>query len=96
MAIASPRDKTLDLVLPRHPAIRTAIWALPQKFQPQAKSLVQIQAFDPAGNLVHNIDGKNERFGKATGVRQLGDKVWLGSFEQTTIAVFDVPPRQPR
>lgn len=44
---------------------------------------------------IHNIDGKNERFGKATGVRQLGDRVWLGSFEQTTIAVFDVPPAAP-
>lgn len=95
VAIASPRDKALDLVLPRHPAIRTAIWALPQKFQPQPRSLVQIQAFDPAGKLIHNIDGKNERFGKATGVRQLGDKVWLGSFEQTTIAVFNVPPAAP-
>lgn len=34
-------------------------------------------------------------FGKATGVRQLGGKVWLGSFEQTTIAVMDVPHAAP-
>lgn len=91
VALVSPRDKALDLMLPRHPALRTVIWALPQKLQPQPRSLVQVQAFDPAGNLVHNIDGKNDRFGKATGVRQLGDKVWLGSFEHTTVAVVDVP-----
>jgi len=91
VAMASPRDKALDLLLPRHPAIRTAIWAMPQKLQRKPRSLVQIQAFDPVGNLVHDIDGRDDRFGKATGVRQLGDKVWLGSFEQTTIAVVDVP-----
>jgi sugar lactone lactonase YvrE len=95
VALASPRAKTLDLLLPRHPALRAAIWALPPKLQPKPKSLIQIQAFDPAGRLVHDIDGKNARFGKATGVRQLGHQVWLGSFETSTIAVLDVPPTSP-
>jgi len=48
-------------------------------------------ALAPDGMLVHDIAGKIERFGKPTGVRQVGRKVWLGSFEQTTLAVLDLP-----
>jgi sugar lactone lactonase YvrE len=91
VAIASPRDAALDFLLPRHPALRRAVWSLPQRFQPQPKSLIHVQAFAPDGTLAYDIAGKNDRFGKPTGVRQVGRKVWLGSFEQTTLAVFDLP-----
>lgn len=58
-------------------------------------SRLQIQEFEPAGNLIHEIDSKNERLAKATGVRHLGDLIWLGSFEQSTIAALDVPRAAP-
>ncbi|WP_456694928.1 SMP-30/gluconolactonase/LRE family protein [Aeromicrobium sp. P5_D10] len=91
VTIASPRDAILDKLLPKAPWIRKVVWALPERFQPQAQQLINIQAYAPDGSLVHDIAGQHDRFGKATGVRQVGDKVWLGSFEQTTIAVFDLP-----
>lgn len=91
VAIASPRDAALDFLLPRWPALRTVVWALPQRFQPQPKSLIHVQAFGPDGTLAYDIAGSHPRFGKPTGVRQVGDTVWLGSFEQTTLAVFDLP-----
>ncbi len=91
IALASARDTTLDSLLPRAPWIRTLVWALPQWAQPQPKSLIHIQAYSPEGTLVHDIAGSHDHFGKPTGVRQLGDQVWMGSFEQTTIAVFDLP-----
>src|SRR5665811_140866 len=91
VAIASPRDKALDLLLPRAAFLRKLVWSLPQRFQPQPKSLIQLQAFNTEGDLVYAIDGEHARFGKATGVRQHGHRVWLGSFEQETIAVIDYP-----
>jgi sugar lactone lactonase YvrE len=86
VALASPRDTVLDLVLPRHPVLRKVVWALPERFQPQPASVIHIQAYAPDGTLVHDIAGEHERFGKPTGVRQVGDRVWMGSFEQTTLA----------
>ena len=91
IAIASPRDRTLDVLLPRAPWIRSVVWTLPQRLQPQPKSVIHIQAYAPDGMLVHDIAGAHDRFGKPTGVRQVGREVWMGSFEQTTIAVFDLP-----
>ncbi len=91
IAIASPRDAALDLLLPRPGLLRKIIWSLPQRFQPQPKSLIQIVVLDNAGAVLHAINGKHDRFGKATGVRQSGNDVWLGSFEQETIARIDYP-----
>ncbi|MFI5428763.1 SMP-30/gluconolactonase/LRE family protein [Aeromicrobium sp. UC242_57] len=91
VTIASPRDEILDKLLPKAPWIRKIVWSLPERFQPQAKKLINIHAYAPDGTLVHDIAGEHDRFGKATGVRQVGGKVWLGSFEQSTIAVLDVP-----
>ncbi|MFC5678895.1 SMP-30/gluconolactonase/LRE family protein [Aeromicrobium endophyticum] len=91
VAIASPRDPVLDWLLPRAPMLRKVVWALPQRLQPQAKNLIRIQAFAPDGHLVHDLAHEHDRFGKATGVRQVGRQVWLGSFEQTTIAVLTLP-----
>jgi sugar lactone lactonase YvrE len=60
VAIASSRDAALDWLLPRAPRLRKAVWALPQRLQPQAKNII-------------------------------GRDVWLGSFEQTTIARLTLP-----
>jgi sugar lactone lactonase YvrE len=91
VAIASPRDAMLDRLLPAAPWIRTVVWALPQKLQPQPKSVIDVVALDAHGQVTHALTGQHPDFGKATGVRQVGSKVWLGSFEKTTIAVFDLP-----
>lgn len=91
VALATPRDNTLDALLPRAPWIRKVVWALPDRLQPQAKSVIHVQAYRPDGSLVHDIAGRHERFGKPTGLRQVGNTVWMGSFEQTTIAAFDLP-----
>lgn len=90
VTIASPRDSALDLLLPRAPFLRKVVWALPQRFQPQPKSLIHVQAYSPDGTLVHDIAGENDRFGMPTGVRQAGDTVWMGSLEKSTIAAFEL------
>lgn len=91
VAVASPRDAALDRLLPLAPWLRSIVWSLPQRLQPQPKKLIRIQAFAPDGTLVHDIAGQDDRFGMPTGVRQAGGKVWMGSLEMSTIAVFDTP-----
>lgn len=91
VAIASPRDKTLDLLLPRAPILRSLVWRLPQRLQPQPKHLIRIQSYDPDGTLVHDLAAKHPDFGMPTGVRQVGDEVWMGSLEESAIAVLRLP-----
>lgn len=91
VTIASPRDAVLDALLPRWPLLRTLVWSLPQRLQPQPKRLIRVQAFAPDGALVHDVAGEHPEFGMPTGVRQVGGVVWLGSLEQSTIAAFDLP-----
>lgn len=94
VAVASPRDRALDALLPRAPLLRTIVWALPQRLQPQPQRLIRVMAFDRDGSVVHDVAGQHDRFGTPTGVRQVGDEVWLGSLETSTIAVFDLPVSQ--
>ncbi|MGB9011806.1 MAG: SMP-30/gluconolactonase/LRE family protein [Aeromicrobium sp.] len=91
VALVSPRDKILDTLLPKAPWLRKVVWSLPDRLQPQAKPLIHVQAYGPDGSLVHDMAGQNDRFGMPTGLRQVGHTVWMGSFEQTTIARFDLP-----
>lgn len=91
VTIASPRDAALDVLLPRVPWLRRVVWSLPQRFQPQPKRLIHVQAYDRDGALVHDVAGQDDGFGMPTGVRQAGDRVWMGSLELATIAVFTLP-----
>ena len=91
VAIASPRDKSLDLLLPRVPFLRTIVWALPQRLQPQPKRLIRAQAYDAEGRLVHDLEATHPDFGKPAGVRQVDGNVWLGSFEESAIACLTLP-----
>ena len=91
VAIASPRDSTLDLLLPRAPWLRKVVWRLPERLQPQAKAVIRVQALDADGTVVHDIAGEHPRFGKPTGLRQVGAHLWMGSFEQTTVARCTLP-----
>jgi sugar lactone lactonase YvrE len=91
VTIASPRDRTLDALLPRAPWIRRLVWALPDRLQPQPQPVIRVQAYAADGSLVHDVAGTHPGFGTPTGVRRSGDRVWMGSLEQTSIAVFDLP-----
>ncbi|MET0448321.1 MAG: SMP-30/gluconolactonase/LRE family protein [Aeromicrobium sp.] len=91
VTVASPRDSTLDALLPRAPWIRRLVWVLPDRLQPQPKPLIHVQAYAPDGTVVHDVAGSHDGFGTPTGVRQAGRRVWMGSLERTSIAVFDLP-----
>jgi sugar lactone lactonase YvrE len=92
VAIGSPRDRALDFLLPRHPALRKAVWRLPDRVQPQPKRTVRVQAYDASGLLVHDLGGSHERFHMVTGVREHRGTVWVGSLHEPRIAAIGPLP----
>lgn len=91
VALASPRQPLLDALLPRSPLIRKLVHATPQALQPKPIDTVWVQAYSPAGELVHDFQGRHPRMTMITGVREHLGTVWLGSLTGTTVASFRVP-----
>ncbi|MFB6722839.1 SMP-30/gluconolactonase/LRE family protein [Kribbella sp. NPDC056345] len=93
VTIGSPRNAFLDLLLPKPPALRKLVWALPDALQPKPADIIEIQAYDESGTLVHDLRGNHPDFRMPTGVRERDGKVWLASIGTTTIASFPTPKR---
>lgn len=93
VAIGSPRNTLLDFLLPKQPVLRKVVWALPEAVKPKAADIIEIQAYDDNGNLVHDLRGKHDDFHMPTGVRERDGKVWLGSIGTSALATFPTPPR---
>lgn len=85
---ASPRDPMLDRLLPRPPVLRSLVWALPQRLQPQPHRTVWVLAYAPDGTLVHDLQGPGDRYHLVTGVREHNGQVWLGSLTETAVATL--------
>jgi sugar lactone lactonase YvrE len=90
VAIGSPRDASLDRLLPRRPALRKVVWALPDRLQPRPQHTVWVQAYDSDGQLVHDLQAPGERFGFVTGVRERDGVVALGSLTGSCVALFSL------
>lgn len=89
VAMASPRDRALDLAHRWHPAVRKAIWALPERFQPKEKRTVWVRAVNgDTGAVVHEFFGRHPEFHMVTGVREHGGTVYLGSLAESAVASF--------
>jgi sugar lactone lactonase YvrE len=93
VAIGSPRNALLDFLLPKQPVLRKAVWALPEAVKPKAADIIEIQAYDDEGHLIHDLRGKHANFHMPTGVRERDGKVWLSSIGTSSIATFPTPSR---
>ncbi|TCM38238.1 SMP-30/gluconolactonase/LRE family protein [Kribbella sp. VKM Ac-2568] len=93
VAVGSPRNALLDFLLPKPPVLRKVVWGLPESLKPKAADIIEIQAYDDDGNLVHDLRGKHPDFRMPTGVRERDGKVWLSSIGTTHLATFDTPTR---
>jgi hypothetical protein len=59
---------------------------LPTRFQPQPLPYTIAALVDGDGTLLRALHGPAGRFVLATGVRQHGDTLWLGSLTEKAIA----------
>lgn len=91
VALGSPRNALLDFLLDKPPVLRKLLWALPEALRPKPADVIEIQAYDDAGNLVHDLRGRHPDFRMPTGVRERDGKVWLSSIGTTHLATFPNP-----
>lgn len=91
VTIVAPRVSLVDFFLPKHPFWRKLIWRIPEHLQPQGDTAFYVIAFSPEGKQVHNFFCRHPAFGNATGARQVGSQVWVGSIRHAAIARFDLP-----
>ncbi|GAA4354514.1 SMP-30/gluconolactonase/LRE family protein [Angustibacter luteus] len=90
VAMASSRNRLLDRLHPRHPRLRHAVWAVPQRLQPGPDRMAWVMAFDPSGALVHDRQGRVDGFFMTTGVREQDGVVWMGSLAASALAWFEL------
>lgn len=91
VAIASQRNRLLDLLLPLPGFLRLLIWALPDRLQPKASRIALVCAFDADGEIVHNLQGDGSRFYEVTGVREQEGTLTLGSLSDCAVGRFRLP-----
>lgn len=91
VAIASSRNRTLDRLASSPPALRRAVWALPERLHPTPRPAVWILAVDPVtGAVLHDLHGPAEHeFAIVTSVREHGGTLYLGSVVARAIAALD-------
>lgn len=91
IAMVSPRDPLLDMLLPRHPRFRRAVWATPERLQPGPKDIAWVRAVDENGATVHDLRGWGVGYRMVTAARRHGDRLYLGSLIEPALAVLDIP-----
>ncbi len=85
VAMFTPRNKPLDLLLPR-PRLRRLVAALPEALQPQPVRHGFVVGFDGGGKLVRNLQDPAGGFAPITGVREHDGWLYLGSLTETAVA----------
>jgi sugar lactone lactonase YvrE len=90
VAIASPLDPVVERLMTGPRVLRKLAWRLPQPVRPKPKRTVRVMALDDAGATVHDRSLAASGFHMATGVREHGGRVWLGSLQESAVAVFDL------
>jgi sugar lactone lactonase YvrE len=92
VALASPRIAVLDLAHRLHPAVRKAVWALPEPLQVKEKRVVWVRAVDgTTGKVVHDFRAVRPDYHMVTGVCEADGVVYLGSLNERAIAHFSLP-----
>jgi sugar lactone lactonase YvrE len=96
MAVASPKDPVVELVMRSPMPVRRGATRLPQRLRPAPRRTARVMALDDTGAVVHDLSHDAERFHMVTGVREHHGTVWLGSLKEPALAWFRLPPGERR
>ena len=91
MALPSVRNALLDRLLPRPGFLRKAVWALPDRLQPEANRITWVIGLDGEGRVLHNLQGPGTDYHYVTGVREHQGRLYLGSLVEPGIGVVSAP-----
>lgn len=89
IAIPSLRDPLLDAMLP-YPWMRRLFAYLPDAFHSRVRRYGFALGLDASGRVVYNLQDSTGRVAVVTGVRQHGNRLFLGSLQDSAITVCDL------
>jgi strictosidine synthase len=84
LALPTPRDRTLDFLLPR-PRLRHLVAFLPERLQPQPARHGFVLALDADGRVVHNLQDATGACAMVTGARVHDGYLYLGSLTEPAL-----------
>ena len=91
-AMVSARNGAADVLAARSPRLRTWLWKLPDKLQPQIAPIVWAVAFDPdTGAAVSGVHMKHPDFGLVTGLVERDGCLWLATIGHSAVAHCPLP-----
>jgi sugar lactone lactonase YvrE len=90
VTIASPRDPVVELLQRAPLPLRKIVTRVPEALQPKPKRTVRVQAFDDAGELVHDISGDATGYHMVTGVREHDGRIWLGGLQEPAVGMMSL------
>lgn len=86
VALASRRNALLDFLHRSWPVLRRIVWALPEAIQPKPHRGMRMLAIAGDGEVVQDLVGRSKTFHMVTGLRALGNKLYLASLEEPALA----------
>lgn len=85
-AVFAPRMRLLDWLAPRPPALRRAVWAIPDALRPGPPTATIVLGCDRDGTVTHNLQAHgDDRFSTATGAREHDGFLYVGSLTSSAI-----------
>ncbi|MEZ0111828.1 sugar lactone lactonase YvrE [Catenulispora sp. EB89] len=90
IAMVTPRDPALDWLLPRHPRLRSLVWATPQRLQPGEKDMAWAIAVNAEGEQVRELRAWGVGYKAVTAARRSGETLYLGSLTEHAIGVVEL------
>lgn len=94
VALPSPRVAIAERLLP-HPHLRRLAALLPDTVQPQPRRYGLVALVDGEGRVLRTLHGPSGAYRMITGVRQHGNRLWLGSLIEPAAARVDLTPDEP-
>jgi sugar lactone lactonase YvrE len=89
VTLASPRIAALERVMRAPRPVRRLSSRMPDRLQPAPHRSARVLALDGEGRVVHDLQADASAYHLVTGVREHHGRVWLGSLEESAVAVLD-------
>jgi sugar lactone lactonase YvrE len=91
LALVTPRDKTLDRLLP-HPSLRKLVIRLPAFLQPAPKRYAFVLGLDSNGRVVANLqDGSSQCYAQIANAVEHKGYLYFGSIGESSVGRFRLP-----
>jgi len=87
LGLVSPRSDILD-ALSNYGFIRKIIQRLPKLIQPKAQRFGHVIAINDRGEVIHNLQDPNGKYGATTGALEIGNTLYISSLHDTALGKF--------